>query len=312
MDNLLLERDGLILAGSPGVHPDDRRSLIRDAERGILVRLRRGAYVEASLWAASSSRDRHILRIRAAMAASREPLVLARESAAAVWGMPIAGPFPDDVTVLVEWPGGGSTQGGMRRTADGFATAVIVDIGELRVTSLARTALDLSRFASFPDAVGSVDWAINRNNPLAVTAEALTDEFRLWHPRVGARQLRRLVSFASPLSDSFGESQARAVIDQLGFHRPIQQAEFRDEAGSMFTDFYWPSVNVAAEFDGKIKYTSEELTGGDPAVVLWREKQREDRLRRQVTRVVRIIRPDLARPPRLARLLDNAGIPRGG
>ncbi len=303
---------GLILASRVGPNSDDRRVLIREVERGELVRLRRGAYVTAAQWTDSNPRERHLLRIRAAVAASERPLVLARESAAAIWGMPLGGDFPDEVTTLVQWPGGGSTEAGIKRTADGFHSAIIGRVGEFSVTSLERTALDVARFESFRDAVGSVDWAISRKTAGATTREALAEELRRWHPRVGARHLRHVVSFASPLSDSFGESRARAAISQLGFALPVQQAEFRDEEGSMFTDFFWPSVNVVAEFDGKVKYTSEEFTGGDPAEVVWREKQREDRLRRQVATVVRIISSDLAHPERLERLLLAAKVPRGG
>lgn len=80
----------------------------------------------------------------------------------------------------------------------------------------------------------------------------------------------------------------------------------------MFTDFWWRSVNVASEFDGKQKYTRQEYTGGDPGEVVWREKKREDRLRRQVRGIVRILTSDVKHPARLERLLLDAGIPRRG
>ena len=239
-------------------------------------------------------------------------MVLARESAAAIWGMPIAGDFPDEVTVLVRWPGGGSTEAGIRRTADGYTSALISEVSGFGVTSLERTALDVARFVPFREAVGSVDWAISSTNSVATTSAALADELQRWHPRVGARPLRRIIPFATSLSGSFGESRTRAVVSQLGFASPQLQTEFRDPEGSMFADFYWPSVNVVAEFDGKVKYTSEEFNGGDAAEVVWREKKREDRLRRQVSTVVRIITADVSHPERLDRLLTQANVPRGG
>ncbi|HEX4058750.1 MAG TPA: hypothetical protein VHX87_10605, partial [Galbitalea sp.] len=206
MTYALFESDGLILAAAAGHHLDDRRTLIRDAERGTLVRIRRGAYVEASRWDGCSSRERHLLRIRAANAASDAPIVVARESAAALWGMPIAGSYPDDVTVLVEWPGGGSSEAGVRRTVDGFHSAEIVEVDGILTTSLARTALDVARFAPFADAMGSIDWALWRRNPSAIPLAELAADFERWGPRVGRRQLRRAIPFASALSDSFGES----------------------------------------------------------------------------------------------------------
>lgn len=308
----IFDIDGLILADKPGTNPDDRRSLIRDVERGVLVRLRRGAYVEASFWQACNSRERHILRIRAADAAATERLVFARESAAAIWGIPQARPYPDDVRVLVEWPGGGSSEGGMLRTADGYHCALIEEHGGFLVTSLSRTVLDVARFEAFPVATAMLDWSLSSQRSNQLTKAQLVEEFDLWRPRVGSKVLRRSIPFAISESGSFGESRARAVIEQLGFERPVPQARFVDEQGEMFTDFYWPSVNVAAEFDGKTKYVDEQYTGGNPAEALWKEEQREDRLRRQVDTIVRIIHTEVVHPPLLDKLLRDARVPRLG
>jgi len=128
----------------------------------------------------------------------------------------------------------------------------------------------------------------------------------------GARHLARVVAFASPLSDSPKESEARAVIHELGFEAPELQAVFVDEEGEMRSDFWWRSVGKVGELDGKVKYTRAEYTGGDPSEVVWREKQREDRLRRQpdVTGVLRILSEHVDNPERLDALLTRAGIPR--
>ena len=80
----------------------------------------------------------------------------------------------------------------------------------------------------------------------------------------------------------------------------------------MFPDFYWSACRGVAEFDGKQKYTRDEFTNGDPGEALFREKKREDRLRRQVAGVARILTSDVAHPERLATLLTVLGVPRGG
>ena len=61
---------------------------------------------------------------------------------------------------------------------------------------------------------------------------------------------------------------------------------------------------MIGEFDGRVQYT--ETFGEDPRTVLWREKRREDRLRRAGWSVVRWIWADLARPSVLAALLLDA------
>lgn len=78
----------------------------------------------------------------------------------------------------------------------------------------------------------------------------------------------------------------------------------------MYPDFYWASTNVAVEFDGKQKYTRDKYTDGDPSEIVWREKKREDRLRRQVRGMERILTSDVMHPERVERLLVELGVPR--
>jgi hypothetical protein len=295
----------------PG-HTEDPRSLTRAVARGELVKLRRGAYVPAEIWATAGERTRHVFRIRAVIAQATRPVVICGESAAALWGMPIAGEWPTSVSVLDNWRGGGRAEPGVRRTAAAFDTARVVQTQGLRVTDITRTALDVARRMPFIDAVGSVDWALSRRNNHAVTLDSLVDDSRNFDVRLGRRHLQRVISFATSLSDSFGESRCHAVIHVQGFEPPELQVEFRDERGSMYPDFYWPTTRVAAEFDGKQKYTRDEYTKGDPVETLWREKKREDRLRQQLTGLVRLLASDVENPDRLSRKLVDAGVPRGG
>ncbi len=90
----------------------------------------------------------------------------------------------------------------------------------------------------------------------------------------GARDAGRVVSFASTLSESAGESLARLAFEFLGLPTPLQQVEVYDDAGFIARlDFLWDEEYTAGEFDGRLKYT-----GADPDV-LYKEKLREDRLR---------------------------------
>jgi predicted transcriptional regulator of viral defense system len=303
-------RDGILFVEQARHLLEDPRSLIRDTERGLLVRIRRGAYIPTANWNAASPREQHLLRIRAVLAAASRPIAIAGVSAAAVWGMPIGRPWPDEVTVLDEWRGGGRLEPGVRRTSAGFRTAGIIQLDGIPVTNLARTALDVARGADFVDAVGSVDWALWRRNPRAVTKEDLMQDLDRLESRRGLRRMSRSVEFATDLSGSYGESKCRVVIHLLGFPEPELQYEFRDAQGSIYPDFTWPELRKLAEFDGKTKYTRAEFTGGDPGETVWREKKREDRLRRMDLRVTRILTSDVEHPERLARLLDELGVPR--
>jgi hypothetical protein len=301
-----------LIVSRAGVGLPDSRALARSVERGSLVKLRRGAYVDRGEWDALDSRDRHLMRIEAAAAAAHEPLVFSGHSAAALWGMPIMGDFPDYVTILDRWKGGGRSEPGVRRTAAGHPTARTDHRDGHAVTTLARTAIDVAISTPFRDAVASVDWSISRKNQLAISRDEIADDLRQRNLRSGRTHANSVVAFASPLSDSFGESQCRAVIHLSGFAPPELQVEFQDSQGSMFTDFFWRGVRVAAEFDGKQKYTREQFTAGDPSEVVWKEKKRADRLRRQSVDTQRLLTSDVLHPERLIAILSEAGVPRGG
>lgn len=81
--------------------------------------------------------------------------------------------------------------------------------------------------------------------------------------------------------DSVGESFTAIRFVQLGLPPCEPQVEFRYEDGSVDrVDFWFPSLGVVVEFDGRQKYVDPTmLDGRRPSDVLWAEKRREDRLR---------------------------------
>lgn len=304
------ERDGLIFSDVVRAVGDDPRELRRAHDRGELIRVRRGAYCLREAWDAATRVDRHILSIHAVMRSSKTPLLVAGASAAALWGMPFAARWPADVIVQAPYRGGGKSEPGVRQTSSGFDPDSATIRGGMPVTSLARTALDVARPLEFSRAVSVIDWALWRKNPLAVSRDQIAAALERAHFVRGERGLVTLIEFATDLSDSVGESRARAGIHRLGFEAPTLQVRFVDSQGEMFTDFHWESVNIAGEFDGKVKYTRNEFTKGDPGEVAWREKRREDRLRRQLSGFVRILTEHVERPNLLERLLTEVGVPR--
>ncbi len=304
------ENFGLIHTDDVRAAGDDPRELRRLAARGHAIRVRRGVYCEREHWDSLSNLERHILQTRAVVRAAHPPFLVAASSAAAVWGMPFAAEWPIEVTLLAPYRGGGKSEPGVRRTSAGGIDVRRVIRFAIPVTNLARTALDVARTLDFPDAVAVFDRCLAEKNPLRIEkAELMAELTRVTFAR-GGSALARAVEFAAELSGSVGESRCRAVIHRLGFAAPILQQRFVDSEGEMFCDFFWEEVGKAGEFDGKVKFTNEEYTSGDPVEALWREKKREDRLRRQVAGVVRILHSHVENPRVLERMLDAAGIPR--
>lgn len=287
----------------------DPRELQRACRRGVMIRVRRGVYIPSVTWLGLDTRERHLLAVLAVAHRSHPPFLIAGTSAGALWGLPFAAEWPAEVTLLVPTGSGGKSERGVRRTivSSGAASGVLLD--GIPVTSRPRTALDMARGEDFARAVAILDRAVWRRDPQACSIEQLLDELRRADYVRRHGHLMRAVSFATDLSDSPYESLTRAAIHELGFAPPELQVELRDAEGLIKPDFLWQGI-AAAEFDGRVKYTRAEYTDGDPSDVVWREKKREDRLRRHVPTVVRIVADDVHDRSRLAALLNGAGVPR--
>ncbi|WP_157981625.1 type IV toxin-antitoxin system AbiEi family antitoxin domain-containing protein [Protaetiibacter intestinalis] len=289
----------------------DVRELTRAVERGELVKLRRGSYVPVRRWDSAGPRERHLLRAVAASRAARRELPFAGATAAAIWEM-WQHSYPEEVSFLDEWKGGGRSEPGVRRITAAASSAFVRRVDGHLVTGVARTAIDVARSAGdFTTAVGTLDWALWRRNPNRVTREELAAELKKLPTTLRRRFVERAIAFASPMSDSYAESYARALMYVLGYEVPVLQLEFPHATGSYFVDFAWPAYLVIAEIDGFGKYLDPSMNAGDPARVVLAEKLREDELRRRGYHVIRVYWSDLTNPVALVTKLDTAGIPRG-
>ncbi len=160
---------------------------------------------------------------------------------------------------------------------------VLVD--GLRVTSLARTLVDIGCAAPFLQAVAMIDVAMRRG----VTAESLLEELAYVQPGRGGRRAARAISFGDGRSESVGESLSRVRMWELGFVVPELQVEFTAVHGPRsFVDFFWPRGRIVGEFDGRDKYRNPLITDGrSTGDIVLAEKDREDRIRPQVQRFIR-------------------------
>jgi hypothetical protein len=261
----------------------DLRAAGVEPTRGGWHQVRNGVWVTDREWRDLTPEHQHAALVQATgLCLQREDPVFAVTSAAAVWGLPRIEQWPDAVRVLVATEGRGRGSSLVRphvgREAD------TVRLGGIRVTSAARTVADLARTCSLPTAVAAADHALRHG---LCSVDELLAEVDAVPPRVRGRTTARLVgALADPLSMSAGESLSRVQMFLLNLPRPELQREVRDAAGLVgFVDFGWEGV--VGEFDGKVKYrVAEGASPEDAGEVVWLEKQREDRLRRQA-RVVR-------------------------
>lgn len=256
---------------------------------GRVVRISRGAYVDAATWTRADSRDRHLLLMAAAGQRLHSP-VFSHRSAAAVHGLPVLGPWPTKVHVTAGWASGGRSQLDVVRhcTADEAPTA------ELRgfvVTDLARTVVDLVRTESFACGLVVADAALHSGLVEAAHLQAAAEAL---HSAQGVGRLRQVLAHASPQVESPGESFGRARFLQLGVPEPELQHEIAVRGRRYRVDYWWPDPGLVGEFDGRLKYTVDGLADDRRAIEerLWSEKRREDDLRSLGLRVVRFVWAD--------------------
>ena len=279
-------------------------ALRRALRRGDLRRLRRGAYVGADHWSQSEEADRHLLLVRAAVAAAPTSVLVSHRSAAVLWGLPLVGVVDERVHLTCRRSSGGMSRGAVARHAvDAPVTETVV--GDVRVTSVARTVVDLARVHGLLTGVVAGDAAVRAG---LVALDELGAEVDAAGSGRGVRAARDVVGFVDGRSESPGESLSRVRMHELGISIPELQHVVRDGRGFVGrVDFWWEEPGVIGEFDGRSKYRID----GDPhaaATLLWDEKVREDRLRATGPTVVRWTWADAWRAGPMATALRRAGV----
>jgi len=267
------------------------QSQVRALQRvGELERVRRGVY-RYSPPTDESPEAAHAVLARATWRQLRPGGAVSHLSAAVLHGLPLLGAPPSRVWVTK--PEGGHGRAGsaihLRRCA--LDPHDVVDLDGVLVTSLARTVVDVSRSASFDQAVVLADAALRLGVP-ALALDRCTERSAHWP---GASQARRVLAFADAASDSAGESVSRVRINQAGLPAPVLQWRIADSSGrQLFTDFAWPDLRTVGEFDGKVKYGPLLEPGRSAADAVMNEKRRENRIRAQGWWLVRWGWADLA------------------
>ncbi|GAB3605448.1 hypothetical protein GCM10027413_08570 [Conyzicola nivalis] len=292
--------------------------LLRKVRAGTLVRVARGVYhppVPPDVRPAKARDLRYLYRVQGAQLAANDPLIFAFHSAAAIWGLPAIGEWPPKVHVICERAQGGRSTAGLQRHTIGPVTAV--DLHGLRVTSIARTVVDIARSNGLREAVTMADAALHglrSHDGRVIRAPIAKSELlaELEHAGSGAGvvKARVAIEMADGAAESPGESVSRVGFHDLGLPKPRLQVSFSDRFGKIGTvDFWWPEFALIGEFDGEIKYQDPVfLAGRTPQEALHDEKRREDRLRALGHNVTRWGWSTATTLPRLRDHMRDAGL----
>ncbi|MPV38941.1 hypothetical protein [Georgenia subflava] len=305
----------------------DNQAEIRLAEgRGELVRATRGAYLrptaDAEPW--RHAEELALARCVGIAARSRGRAVFSHETAALLHGCWLWR-LPEQTHLTVGVTVGSSRTTGIVRHCAPVDAAEVVELGDMRVTSLDRTVVDCASTMHPRDALVVADSALrmlvgpdrrDRAGSDRRAAEVRTRWLSLLDVRRGRRgvvRARAVIARAEPWPESPGESVLRWLALSVGLPAPELQLLVQTSIGAFYTDMGWlvdrrlPSgkrerrVALHAEFDGAVKYGGAE---GRDALV--REKRREDAIREVSAPVSRFDAADLKRPRECARrLLDR-------
>ncbi len=314
----------LILASDATRIGQDARHLAKQAKRGELVRVRRGAYTRSAYWAELNERQRHGLQAAALVNTTKTAPLFNLQTAALLWGLGVVG-VPKGLCTVTGDPRGGRSKHGIRRSLGSFDVGV-AQLGDFRVTGKVRTTMELAAALNFAEALAVVD-SSRRNHELGDDSEVDNwNKDKAWGPPARVDELADAVSaltsssrkrraasildLSSDKSESVGESMSRAQMILLNFPMPNIQGSFTLGNGrTARTDFWWPEVDLVGEFDGHGKYLRKKLRGKQTIQqVVMAEKARENGLRALGLTVVRWGWSDMMNPRVFARILNDGGL----
>lgn len=283
----------------------DLRRLGVDPRRDGWFRVRHGVWIEDDAWKRLTPVQRHAALVHAS-ALRGDPdsdRVASHTSAAAVWGLPRVEEWPSIVHVTTAEARVRSSGRVRRHVAQHVRS---VERQGLRVTTAARTVADVARMSTLAEGLAAADHALRFG--LCTRAELVAELAEVPARAAGRVRLALVVDLADARSMSVGESLSRAQMYLLNVQRPDLQVRYTDEQGLIGdVDFGWDGV--VGEFDGRVKYAVPDgATAAEAAEVLWREKRREDRLRRRVKTVARWTWDVALDRRRLGALLAHHGI----
>lgn len=228
-----------------------------------------------------TQRTIELAQIAASIARGNPEDTISHHSAALLWGFPH---FGETHSVHILRPLGGN----YRRARHKVRTAKLLDHeihneGPVRLTSFVRTTLDFAAALPAHKGLAVIDHARAHGIQLAELLEAPTS----YAGGIPAR-LRTLIEMSVANAESPQESITRYWLHQAGLTTVQTQVKVHNGTQNYYLDCAVPEIKLAAEYDGRGKYTSPQS--------LYDEKLREDAIRAQGWTFIRLTAKDMKDP----------------
>ena len=251
------------------------RALTSAVRHGVLLRLRRGAYVQASQWNLAKPWERDSLRIQAHYESTGGTACYSHTSAARLHSCQVWN-GGELVHVTTQYANSSTSAG-----SDVLTHRLPVDPAEIRilqlpdgrdihVTSLERTVVDCARILR-PDAAAVIGDAALRKGADHASMFRTLDESPV---KRGSRRAAEVLESLDGRAESAGETRTRLLLRSFRIHGFQPQYELPTRSGLFRADFADPERRIIIEFDGKAKYSDY----GPTDQVLLAERSRENAL----------------------------------
>lgn len=202
--------------------------------------------VHQDVYVPRGTRPTAIMRAKAAWLRSKRTGVLAGFSAAALHGARyIDASLPANII-----HGNRRPVRGIVTWADALDDDEVCAIGEMRLTTPSRTAVDLARRCREDVAVAAIDALARAARLSGADIQAAAQR----HPgQRGLKRARATIALVDPGAESPGETRLRLLIVRAGFPRPVSQHPIYNEFGVLIgvVDLAWPGLNIAIEYEGR-------------------------------------------------------------
>ncbi|HJT93981.1 MAG TPA: hypothetical protein VJ777_18960 [Mycobacterium sp.] len=138
---------------------------------------------------------------------------------------------------------------GIRTWSSGFADDEVEVIDGIRVTTPARTALDIASRYPLGKAVAAIDALARATHLRNADVELLADRHK---GRRGIRSVRTVLELVDPGAESPKETWLRLLVIRNGFPRPKTQIPVYNEYGMLVAvlDMGWEDIKLALDYEG--------------------------------------------------------------
>lgn len=279
----------------------DDRTIYANLRRGLWVRIRMGAYIDAAVWAGLDEVGRHRVTARAVLKTAHPSAVLTHVSAVVEHGAPVWDVALTEIHLTRTDGRPGRREAGVVHHRGGLDETDVQVANGIPVSRAGRSALELTTMAGVESSLVSINWLLGRSATTKPELEHLLEAFRHWP---GSLRSDLVVRLADGRCAWPGEARTGHLLWREHVPAAEPQYEIRDGWGNVIgiADFAWPRLGVFLEFDGRIKYERLRREGETLDEVILREKRREELICQRTGWVcIRITWEDLGRPTTTAR-----------